>query len=118
MRESCPDCHLRLARHEDGYYTGAASLTLSLCVIVLAAVVAVVLIVTWPRVPWSALEYAGIPMTTLVAVLVFPFSKLLWLAFDLRFRPPTIEDLRPQRPSTPPEVRLPSANTPEPSHRR
>jgi hypothetical protein len=28
----------------------------------------------------------------LAPLILFPFSKLLWLAFDLVFRPPTPED--------------------------
>jgi hypothetical protein len=32
-----------------------------------------------------------------VPFLFFPFSKTLFLAFDLTFRPPTPEELTPQR---------------------
>jgi hypothetical protein len=43
--------------------------------------------------PWDLLEN-GLPLLTIVMLLVFfPFSKLLWLAFDLMFRPVTPEEL-------------------------
>jgi hypothetical protein len=35
----------------------------------------------------------------LAPFLFFPFSKTLFLAFDLVFRPPTSEELRAQPPS-------------------
>jgi hypothetical protein len=39
------------------------------------------------------LQYGGIILVILAPVLFFPFSKTLFLAFDLLFRPATREEL-------------------------
>jgi hypothetical protein len=36
----------------------------------------------------------------LFPVLSFPYTELLWLAFDLRFRPATADDLEPLASAT------------------
>ena len=47
---------------------------------------------TWPRVPWSFLQY-GAPVAMLLApIVLYPFSRLVWLAFDLTLRPVTPND--------------------------
>lgn len=66
--------------------------------IVLAEAVLVILLIatlvmTWPRVPWSLLQY-GAPAAMVVApILLYPFSRLVWLAFDLMLRPVTPNDV-------------------------
>jgi hypothetical protein len=52
-----------------------------------------VVLVTWPSPPWRLLQYGGIILMILAPVLFFPFSKTLFLAFDLLFRPATREEL-------------------------
>jgi hypothetical protein len=52
-----------------------------------------VVLVTWPSPPWRLLQYGGIILMILAPVLFFPFSKTLFLAFDLLFRPATPEEL-------------------------
>jgi len=46
-----------------------------------------VLVATWPSPPWSLLLYGGIALTIIAPFLFFPFSKTVFLAFDLVFRP-------------------------------
>jgi len=53
----------------------------------LAAVLA-----TWPAPPWEVLQYGAIALMVLAPVFFFPFSKTLFLAFDLWVRPPAEED--------------------------
>jgi hypothetical protein len=31
--------------------------------------------------------YAGIPLMVLMPIVFFPFSRTIWIAFDLTFRP-------------------------------
>jgi hypothetical protein len=52
-----------------------------------------VLVLTWPSPPWSVLQYGGIFLMVLAPFAFFPFSKTLFLAFDLLFRPATPEEL-------------------------
>ena len=42
--------------------------------------------VTWPTPPWRALLVAGGALMLGAPFLLYPFSKSLWLAFDLVFR--------------------------------
>jgi hypothetical protein len=49
--------------------------------------------------PWDLLQW-GLPGLAMVLLLVFfPFSKLLWLAFDLMLRPVTPQELEWHRRS-------------------
>jgi hypothetical protein len=52
----------------------------------LAAFLAVVA-ATWPSPPWDPLRYGGGALMILAPLLCFPWSRTLFLAFDLVFRP-------------------------------
>jgi hypothetical protein len=52
-------------------------------------------VIRWPNVPWDTLEWAA-PAGMLAAPFVlFPFSKLAWLGFDILLRPVTPNELKP-----------------------
>jgi len=50
------------------------------------------LVYTWPNPPWQLFQVSTIALMLLVPVAFFPYSKTLFLAFDLLVRPPTEED--------------------------
>jgi uncharacterized protein (DUF983 family) len=80
----CPVCRLRLDRGEMDYFLGAYTINL-LGALALAVGLAVLAAArpAWPR----ALIYAiGLAAIVLFALWFYPFSRLLWLAFDLAFR--------------------------------
>jgi hypothetical protein len=56
--------------------------------LVFAAVFLVIVLATWPSPPWTLLQYGGIALMVVVPFVLFPFTKTLFLAFDLIFRPP------------------------------
>jgi hypothetical protein len=60
--------------------------------LVFAAIFFAVLVTTWPRPPWDLLLYGGAALMLIVPFLFYPFSKTLFLAFDLIFRPPSPAD--------------------------
>jgi hypothetical protein len=60
---------------------------------VFAAIFLTVLVITWPDPPWDLLLYGGMILMVAVPFLFFPFSKTLFLAFDLTFRPARPEEL-------------------------
>jgi hypothetical protein len=73
--------------------------------LVFAAAFLGVLVLTWPDPPWDALLYGGVVVMLVAPFVFYPFSKTLFLAFDLIFRPPSQEDFdqpRVTRPSAPP----------------
>jgi uncharacterized protein (DUF983 family) len=92
LRVKCGTCGLRLQRGEHDSFTGSMFILFTLVGLVAYAVLAVTMMVS-DTTPWDLLEN-GLPVLVLVELLVFfPFSKLLWLAFDLTLRPVTAEEL-------------------------
>jgi uncharacterized protein (DUF983 family) len=92
MRARCPSCRLRLERGEQGYQVGSYMFNIVAAELVWAAIFLGILAATWPSPPWDALLYGGVALMVVAPFVFFPFSKTLFLAFDLTFRPPNPED--------------------------
>lgn len=95
MRTRCPRCGLPLERGEQGYQVGSYMFAIIAAELVFAAIFLAILVTTWPDPPWDLLLYGGMGLMLAVPFLFFPFSKTLFLAFDLLFRPATAEELTP-----------------------
>src|SRR5688500_19298347 len=93
LRERCPTCGLRLHRGESDYFIGAYLLNLVAVELIFAGVLAVIFVVTYPNTPWALLQWGGLVLMLAGAVLCYPFSKAIWLAADLIFRPVSPEEL-------------------------
>ncbi len=87
MREECPTCGLHFVRGEDGYTLGALWFNLIAAEAVTTTTMLTTLIVTWPDVPWGLLQVTGPLEAVTMPLLFFPFSRTLFLAFDLWLRP-------------------------------
>lgn len=104
---SCPECGLHMDRDEPGYWIGSYTINLFATEGVFALALAAGLLLSWPGVPWTALIVGCAGLAIVVPVLLFPYSKLLYLAVDLAFRPPEPADLESpeerslNRPSSP-----------------
>ena len=48
--------------------------------------------ITWPDPPWPVLQIVGVIVVILAPFIFYPFSKTLFLAFDLAFRPASGDD--------------------------
>jgi len=102
MRERCPVCALKLERGEEGYQVGSYMFNIVAAELVFAAVFVGIVGLTWPSPPWKVLEYGGIALMVIAPFAFFPFSKTLFLAFDLTFRPAMRDELaEPDKSSTP-----------------
>lgn len=87
MKDQCPSCGLVLNREESGYSLGGFWLNLLFAEGVTATIFVATLVLTWPTPPWTLLQY-GLPLVALLTpVLLYPFSKTLFLAVDLAVRP-------------------------------
>ena len=88
LRERCSACQVWLER-EEGYFVGAMAVNIIIgeFLPVMGAIVA--LVITWPYPPWQVLQIAVPVAMGLCPVLLFPFSRTLWLALDWTFRPPS-----------------------------
>ena len=86
MQARCPRCGLALERGEDhDYWLGAYAINL---VVAEGFSVATALVVLWAMWPRTAIAIAvGATLAVVTPLLFYPFSRTLWLAWDLSFRP-------------------------------
>jgi len=54
--------------------------------------------VTCPDPPWNLIQWGGAIVLTAGVFICYPFSKTIWLAIDLMFRPPALDDLSADGP--------------------
>jgi len=87
MREQCPKCRLRTERGEQGYVVGAYMFNIVASELVWALLVVSLALGTWPDPPWDLLLYGGGALMLLLPFVFYPFSKTVFLAFDLVFMP-------------------------------
>lgn len=92
MRRRCPVCGLRLERGEHGYEVGAYMFNIVAAELVFALIFLSIVVATWPSPPWDVLLYGGVILMIVAPFLLYPFSKTVFLAFDLIFRPASTED--------------------------
>jgi uncharacterized protein (DUF983 family) len=91
--EACERCGLRFERDEqEDYWLGAFTLNFITTEVVFAVWLAIVLIATWPASPWTAIIWIGVIQMCVTPIVFYPFSKAVWLAVDLIFRPARSED--------------------------
>ena len=76
-----------LEREEQGYVVGSYMFNIIAAELLFAAVFVAALVLTWPTPPWTLLQYGGAVLMILAPIIFYPFSKTLFLAFDLVFRP-------------------------------
>jgi hypothetical protein len=89
---NCPVCGLGFERGEQGYWLGAYFFNLMAMETVFTVWVVTFLIWTWPSPPWELFQATTLGLMLVVPIIFFPYSKTLFLAFDLLVRPPSEED--------------------------
>jgi uncharacterized protein (DUF983 family) len=86
LQERCPTCGLALERGEaSDYWLGAYAINLVIAEGLAAVIALVVLRMTWPD--YMAAQVTGMILAVAFPILMYPFSRTLWLAWDLTFRP-------------------------------
>lgn len=85
----CPTCGLRLERGEHDYFVGSMMFNFIIAGALFIGILLAVLIATWPAVPWDAIQLGAPVLLIVLPLVLFSFSRLLWLAFDLMLRPLT-----------------------------
>jgi uncharacterized protein (DUF983 family) len=86
LQPRCPSCALALDRGEGtDYWLGAYAINLVLAEGLAAVIALAVLWATWPR--YMTAQVLGMVLAVALPILLFPFSRTLWLAWDLAFRP-------------------------------
>lgn len=82
MLSRCPRCGLAFERGE-GYWLGAIAVNLAATEVVFGLLIVAIAVPTWPDIPWVWLTVAGIAVNALFPVFFYPFSKTIFIAFDL-----------------------------------
>jgi uncharacterized protein (DUF983 family) len=102
MKPVCPGCGLKTDRGEPDYFIGGYTLNFVTAELVAVSVLGLTVLARWPVVPWRGLMWGGALLMVLMPLLFYPFSRTLWLAIDLTFRPAEEKDFtaRPEAPST------------------
>jgi uncharacterized protein (DUF983 family) len=100
MHERCDVCGFVFKRGNPAYFSGAVFINYLLGAGTTIFVLLVVLVATWPNVPWNILAYAGPVGALVIILLLYPVSKMILLAVDVRMRPITEDELmRKARPT-------------------
>jgi uncharacterized protein (DUF983 family) len=93
LERTCSRCGLKLARNEEpDYWMGGYLLNFIVAELIVSAFMVAGIIIAWPDVPWRTVLYVTAAAAIIGPLLTFPFSRTVWLAFDLTFRPPEAVD--------------------------
>jgi uncharacterized protein (DUF983 family) len=88
LAEHCPRCGLALERGETSdFWIGAYVFNLAIGELLAIGIPIIWVIASWPNPPWGRVEVAAAVLCILLPIVFFPFSRTLWLAWDLSFRP-------------------------------
>lgn len=93
VRQRCPGCGLLLDR-EQGHFVGAMAFNLIASEMLWLTGLVMVLLITWPDPPWTAIMVGSIVAMVLIPVVFYPYSRTLWYAFDLLFQPVQLQEFR------------------------
>jgi len=98
MCPNCPSCGLHFDREpEGGYWVGCYTINLMVTEAVFVVAFVGAVLATWPNPPWEQLAIGDAVLMVLFPILFFPWSKTLFLAIDLTFRPDEPTDFEEPR---------------------
>jgi len=88
MKDRCPHCGFALERGErSDFWIGAYVFNLVFGEVIAIGVPVIWMIASAPNQPWTKIEIVAIVLCVTLPFLFYPFSRTLWLAWDLSFRP-------------------------------
>ena len=105
LKPKCPACGLRTDRGEEDFFLGGMMWNIVFSEGALLFSGLLIGILTWPDVPWTAMQWVGITLMLIVPFLFYPFSLGFWLANDIWIRPIRDEEMEWHRSSQPDEFR-------------
>ena len=95
--DRCAACSFRYCRSDDDYFSGAMFFGMMIGETLAMLAIGAAIWITYPNVPWSFLQYA-IPIVLLgVMIMLFPISRVVWLAIDVMLRPVEASELAASR---------------------
>jgi uncharacterized protein (DUF983 family) len=88
MQDHCPGCGLALERGESSdFWIGAYVFNLAGGELLAIGIPVIWVISSSPNPPWGRIQALAIVLAIVMPLFLFPFSRTLWLAWDLSFRP-------------------------------
>ncbi len=87
LAECCPRCGLHPDRGEPDHFLGGYVANLGTAESAAGILWALLLAVTWPDSSWELMQWAGAVLVVLMPVLLYPFTRLFFLAVDLIAQP-------------------------------
>jgi uncharacterized protein (DUF983 family) len=93
VHDHCTGCGFHFCRSDDDYFSGAMFFGMMIGETLAVLAIGAGIWITYPNVPWSFLQYA-IPVVLLaVMIVLFPVSRVVWLAIDVMLRPVEASEL-------------------------
>lgn len=92
LQPRCPKCALKTDRGNRDHFVGAYLVNLILAELLFAAALGAWMISVWPNVPWDRLEFVLVGSMVVAPMILYPFTRTVWLAADLIFDPPKESD--------------------------
>jgi uncharacterized protein (DUF983 family) len=90
----CGSCGIRTERGEHDYFMGSMMLNFVMTGGLLLVAIYTLLITNGATdSTWDLLQWGGPVAMVVLPFVLFPFSKLIWLAFDIMLRPVTEQEL-------------------------
>jgi len=88
LKDHCGQCGLALERGESSdFWIGAYVFNLVAGEVLAIGIPIVWMVASAPHQPWALIETVAAVLCVALPFLFFPFSRTLWLAWDLSFRP-------------------------------
>jgi uncharacterized protein (DUF983 family) len=95
MRHACPRCGQVFERGEsEDFFIGAYLINLVVAEMSAVIIAATMWIALGSRASFNVLWGASMALAVVMPIAFYPFSRELWLAFDLHFRPSEAGDVQ------------------------
>jgi uncharacterized protein (DUF983 family) len=94
LQVRCGSCGIRLERGEHDYFMGSMMLNFVMTGGLLLVAIYILLVTNGATDrTWDLLQWGGPVAMLVLPFVLFPWSKLIWLAFDIMLRPVTEQEL-------------------------
>lgn len=87
LQPRCPQCGLKTDRGNRDHFVGAYLVNLVVAELLFAAGFGLWMLSVWPDVPWGRIEVVLVAAMVVAPLLLYPFTRTVWLAADLIFDP-------------------------------
>jgi uncharacterized protein (DUF983 family) len=93
VNDRCARCNFRFERSEENYFMGAMFFNFMMGTSLFAASLFAIIAFSGPSIPWDTLQYVLPILLAVCMVVLYPVSKVVWLAIDVMLRPVTAPEL-------------------------